>query len=129
MKANRAVVWFRQDLRLHDNEALTNALQRAKEVVPIFVFDERVFKGTTSYGFAKTAKFRAKFIIECVEDLRQSLQNLGIDLVVRIGKPEEEVAKLADQIDAKTVYCNIERTQEEVDVQDALEQNLWKVGK
>ncbi len=129
MKANRAIVWFRQDLRLHDNEALTNAVQRAKEIVPVFVFDERVFNGTTSYGLQKTGKFRARFIIECVEDLRNSFQKLGIDLVVRIGKPEMEVARLAEQIDAKTIYCNIERTQEEVDVQDALEQKLWKIGK
>ena len=113
--ANRAIVWFRQDLRLHDNEALTNAVQRAKEIVPVFVFDERIFTGTTAYGLSKTGKFRTRFIIECIEDLRNSFQERGIDLVIRVGKPEIEVAKLAEQIDAKTIYCNIERTQEEVE--------------
>ncbi len=31
---HRAIVWFRQDLRLHDNEALTTALRMAEEVIP-----------------------------------------------------------------------------------------------
>ncbi|HRG08431.1 MAG TPA: SDR family oxidoreductase, partial [Cyclobacteriaceae bacterium] len=48
----------------------------------------------TSFGFPKTGRYRAQFIIESVHDLRQSLRKLGSDLIVRIGKPEE-VASLA----------------------------------
>lgn len=129
MKASRVIVWFRQDLRLHDNEALHNALARGKEIVPVYVFDERQFQGSTSYGFRKTAAHRAQFIIESVKDLRNSLRQLGIDLLVRIGKPEEEVVKVSEATQAAWVFCNIERTQEEIDVQDALEQNLWSIGK
>lgn len=129
MKANRVIVWFRQDLRLHDNEALKNALDRGKEIIPVYVFDERQFEGTTSFGFRKTAAFRARFIIESVKDLRNSLRQLGIDLVVRVGKPEEEVTKVSEETQAAWVFCNIERTQEEIEVQDALEQNLWGIGR
>ncbi|MCB0627403.1 MAG: deoxyribodipyrimidine photo-lyase, partial [Saprospiraceae bacterium] len=43
MDQKRAIVWFRQDLRVHDNEALTEALRHADEVIPVYVFDERVF--------------------------------------------------------------------------------------
>ncbi len=123
---NRIIVWFRQDLRIHDNEALDYALERGDEVIPVYVFDERMFKGVTKYGFPKTGKYRAKFLIECVEDLRASFQKLGTELIVRVGKPEEEIYKIACQTEASWVFCNRERMQEEVDVQDALERNLWK---
>ena len=128
MKRDRVIVWFRQDLRLHDNEALTDALKSANEVLPIYVFDERVFKGHTRFGFHKTASHRAQFIIESVQDLRASLQKLGSDLIVRVGKPEEVIANIARQIKSSWVFCNRERTTEEVAVQDALEKNLWAIG-
>ena len=64
MSLRRAIVWFRQDLRLHDNEAIANAMKMADEVLPVYVFDERIFKGRTRwFDFPKTGKFRAKFII------------------------------------------------------------------
>lgn len=124
----RAIVWFRQDLRLHDNEALSTALRMAEDVIPVYVFDERIFQGETRFGFRKTGRFRAKFIIESIEDLRQSLRRMGTDLVVRVGKPECVLAEISQEMKCAWVLCNRERTQEEVQVQDALEQKLWGKG-
>lgn len=124
----RALIWFRQDLRLHDNEALTTALRMADEVVPVYVFDERVFKGQTRFGFPKTGKFRARFLLESVENLRANLRTAGSDLIVRVGKPEYIVPEIAREIKASWVLCNRERTYEEVLVQDVLEQKLWSIG-
>lgn len=125
---NKAIVWFRNDLRVHDNEALTEALRMADEVVPVFVFDDRVFNAKTSFGFDKTGRHRAQFVIECIEDLRKSFQKLGSNLIVRTGITEDEVFEIANQIKASWVFCNRERTQEEVEVQDALEKKLWTQG-
>lgn len=124
----RAIVWFRQDLRLSDNEALTDALAQAFEVIPVYVFDTRIFKGSTEYGFPKTGVHRARFILEAVKDLQRSLKKLGSDLVIRIGRPEEEVFSIAQQVRSNWVFCNRERTPEEVDVQDQLERKLWSIG-
>ncbi len=124
----RAIVWFRNDLRVHDNEALTHGLRMAEEIIPVFIFDDRIFKSNTRFGFAKTGKFRAKFIIECVEDLRSNLQKLGCNLVVRSGLPEQVITDLVMEYKCSWVTCNRERTQEEVRVQDALEQKLWGKG-
>jgi len=124
----RAIVWFRSDLRLHDNEALTSALRMAEEVIPVFVFDDRIFKGKTRFGFPKTGKFRTKFILECVADLRNNLKNAGSDLVVRSGYPETILPELARDFKASWVICNRERMREEVTVQDGLEQKLWAQG-
>lgn len=124
----RALVWFRSDQRLHDNEALSDAVNIADEIIPLYVFDERVFNGETSFGFPKTGLHRAQFIIDSIKDLRSSLKSLGANLIVRIGKPEEIIAELCRNHKADWVYCNRERTSEEVQVQDELEANLWTIG-
>lgn len=129
MYKKRGIVWFRQDLRLHDNEALTEALDYTDEVVPVYVFDERLFKGHTSrYGFRKIGHHRAQFIIESVDALRKALREKGSDLVIRVGKPEEEVYELAKLVKPNWVFCNRERTRDEMAVQDELEQRLWTIG-
>ena len=69
MKRKRVIVWFRQDLRLHDNEAFQDAIRSGEEVVPVFIFDERVFMGKTRFGFPKTGVHRSQFIIDAVADL------------------------------------------------------------
>jgi len=129
MEKRRAIVWFRQDLRVHDNEALTEAINHAHEIIPVYVFDERVFRGSTRwFGFPKTGRYRAKFIIESVRDLRLSLRELGSELIVRVGKPEEILFDLAHKVKSSWIFCNRERTAEEVFVQDTLEKKLWSIG-
>jgi len=128
-RANKtAILWFRNDLRIHDNEALQDALLSAEYVIPVYIFDPRVYFSKTKFGFSKVGKYRAKFIIDSIQDLKSSLQKLGSDLYIRIGNPEEEIFELARQVKSSGVFCNRERTQEEVDVQDAIEHNLWTIG-
>ncbi len=128
MKRQRVIVWFRQDLRLHDNEALTDAIKSGEEIFPVYVFDKRNFNTKTRYGFGKTGKYRARFILESVQDLQKSLRKLGSDLIIRYGITEDEIFKIAQEIKSSWVFCNRERTQEEVEVQDALERKLWSIG-
>ncbi len=126
---HNAIVWFRNDLRIHDNEALTEALNRAETVIPVYVFDERIFFAENSIGLRKTEKFRANFIIESVADLRKNIMSRGGRLIVRIGKPEDILYDLARKYQSSWVYCNRERTHEEVLVQDKLEKKLWTIGR
>ncbi len=123
-----AIIWFRNDLRIHDNEALTKAITDSNVVIPVYIFDERIFNGKTKFGFRKTDIFRTKFIIESIICLRKKLQKLGLDLLVAIGKPEDIIFNLAKENKSSWVYANRERTAEEVEVQDALEANLWTIG-
>ena len=126
---NKALVWFRQDLRLHDNEALSNALKQADEVIPVYVIDPRVFLDKTPIGYPKTGVFRIKFILESLQNLKDNLQSRGADLIVRTGYPEEVLFNLVRDLDASWVCCNRERTSEEVTVQDRLEKQLWTIGR
>ena len=56
MPEKKGIVWFRQDLRLHDNEALWEALHVCDEIIPMFIFDERALFGKSKYGFNKLGK-------------------------------------------------------------------------
>lgn len=124
----RAIVWFRNDLRLHDNVALTEALSSAIEVIPVYIFDNRWFHSETSYGFPKVGPHRTRFIIESIQELRQNLRRHNGDLVVRVGKTEHILFELAKKVKSSWIFCNRERTPEEVSIQDALEEKLWSIG-
>ena len=114
--------WFRNDLRLYDNEALVQATKEGN-VIPIYIFDERQFIDTP-LGFKRTGAFRAKFLIESVENLRKNLQKIGSDLVIRIGKPEEILAKMAADLQVAAVYASKEVTQEETTIEASLSKRL-----
>ncbi|KAL8143053.1 hypothetical protein V2J09_016085 [Rumex salicifolius] len=107
------IVWFRSDLRVHDNECLNSASNESMSVLPVYCFDPRDY-GKSSSGFDKTGPNRASFLIEAVADLRKSLQARGSDLVVRIGKPETVLVELAKSIGADAVYAHREVSKEEV---------------
>ena len=128
MENRKCILWFRNDLRLHDNEALLEASTNCQDIYPVYVFDTRVFSGTTSYGFKKTDRYRSLFILEAVTELKASLQAKGSNLIIRVGHPEEEILEIAKMLKTNWVFCNRERTYEELHVQDRLEQSLWEIG-
>jgi deoxyribodipyrimidine photo-lyase len=82
-----SVVWFKTDLRLHDNETLIKAITESDSIIPVYCFDEAQF-GTTKFGFQKTGSFRAQFLLESLEDLDRNLRAIGSGLVILKGKPE-----------------------------------------
>lgn len=123
MSTSRILIWYRNDLRIHDHEPLHQALQQHAQVIPFYCFDLRQF-GQTSFGFPKTGAFRAQFLLESVIDLRRSLRSLGSELVIREGNPEQIIPELVKQWEIKAVYYHQEVTTEELAVETALEKNL-----
>ncbi|AQG81812.1 DASH family cryptochrome [Spirosoma montaniterrae] len=120
----RILYWFRNDLRLHDNEGFARAVADADAVLPVFVFDLRWFKDHNELGFTKTGVYRTNFLIEAVTDLRRSLQANGADLIIRVGNPATVLADLAETIGAEAIYASKEVTQEETDVESDLSKQL-----
>jgi deoxyribodipyrimidine photo-lyase len=84
----RAIVLFTRDLRLHDHAALHSAVDIAEEVVPLFVFDDRLRQHRWSTA-------REAFLLESLADLRSALRERGGDLVVRHGDPVDETLRVA----------------------------------
>ena len=123
MTKQRILIWYRNDLRVHDLLALDEAVQQGADIVPVYCFDDRDF-GQTSFGFPKTGSYRAQFLIESVADLRSSLQKLGSNLVVRRGLPEEAIVAIAEQLKVDRVSYSKEVTSEEKQVEKKLRKAL-----
>ena len=119
------LVWFRNDLRIHDNEVLLEATRKGDAIVPVYCFDPRHY-GPTLYGTRKTGPIRAQFILESVADLKRNLQALGGNLITLMGKPEELIPQLAVQYGVNEVYHHREVATEEIGVSERVETALWK---
>ena len=119
----RVLLWLRNDLRLHDHEPLHRAIEQGADVILLYCFDPRHF-GETSFGFKKTGSYRAQFLLETVADLREQVQALGSDLLVRQGKPEDEVPTIAEALKVDAVYWHEEVTSEEITVEKGVEEGL-----
>ncbi len=92
-----ALLWFRRDLRLADHPALTRALHDYERVVPVFVLDDALLRGR----FASAP--RTAFMLGCLRALDADLRARGSGLVVRRGRPEEQLAALAAEAGAGAV--------------------------
>jgi len=113
------IVWFRNNLRTTDQQSLTQATAGDLPVIGLYCFDPRQFE-MTDYGFRKTEKFRAKFLIESVTDLKHQLEKLNIPLIVRHAMPEDALAHIADNFTIKELFYQREWTQEEHEVEQAV---------
>jgi len=101
MKKEKALVWFRRDLRDHDHAALSAALAGAPEVYCAFVFDSEILD-------ALPARYdrRVHFIRESLVELDAALRAKGGGLVIRHGRATEEIPLLAKELGVSTVYAN-----------------------
>ncbi len=95
-----AVHWFRRDLRVSDNTALSEAVQRAERVVPVFILED-AFRTGPDVGAARLA-----FLLRSLDSLRKNLAELGYPLVIRRGRSEVELPRLCAELGAQAVFCN-----------------------
>lgn len=121
-----ALVWFKTDLRIGDNETLVKAIAQSKEVIPVYCFDESHFE-TTEHGFKKTGSFRAQFLLESLQDLDVKLRELGSGLRIVQGKPEVEIPKLVQEYKVQKVFAKREVAFEEKQTEKKVELELFKL--
>ena len=113
-----SLLWFRYDLRVHDNETLVQAAEHGP-VLPVYCFDPRHYR-MLPQGFRKTDAKRVKFLLESLIDLRLKLSALGSGLLVVVGKPEEILPGLCAEHAIDRVFVQAEITKEETDAERAV---------
>jgi deoxyribodipyrimidine photo-lyase len=126
MSDRTILVWFRNDLRVHDNEILLEAVRKADKVLPVYCFDPYYFR-TNASGNPKTGGLRARFLLESVADLRKNLRSLGGELIIRVGSPAGILPKLAEEFQVNEVYHHREVAYEETEISEQVEAALWKM--
>jgi len=120
------LVWFRNDLRTHDNEVLHSAIQKADFVIPVYIFDSRYYQDNEN-GFHNTGDLRRQYTYYTVKALKEKLQSLGGDLLTYEGLPEEIIPHLVQKYDVDEVYHHREVAKRETDISEWVEAALWKI--
>lgn len=92
------VIWFRRDLRLADNAALTAATETGRPVLPVFVLEEG-----TAAALGGAARW---WLHHSLEKLKKALAGLGLTLVIRRGDAAQVLVELARDCGAAAIHWN-----------------------
>lgn len=117
---SRALVWFRNDLRVDDHPALAAAAAACEEVVAVYVWEERC-EAAGAGGVPRMGPRRQRFLVEAVGELREALAARGGVLLEGTGRAEEVVPGVAAACGCDAVYAHHEHTWEEAEVERAVE--------
>lgn len=120
------LVWFRNDLRVEDNHSLYKACQKTGKVIGVYFLDPRQFE-TNKYGFKKTEKYRAKFLLETLRNLKKNLEEKNISLLIYHDFPETIIPKLIADYSITTIFLQKEWTKDEVRVDNSVKGQISKV--
>jgi deoxyribodipyrimidine photo-lyase len=101
MKESISIHWFRRDLRLEDNHALSRAIQSGKPVLCIFIFDRKILD-----KLEDKADKRLSFIHSCLQSIHSKLKELGSGLKTYYGEPLEIWKTIIQEHSVSDVFCN-----------------------
>ncbi len=97
------LMWFRRDLRCHDNAALYRALRACRQLHCVFVFDRAILDGLPR------ADRRVEFIRESLVQLDARLRELAgtpaAGLIVRHAVAVHEIPRLARELGVQAVFA------------------------
>ena len=92
------IYWFRQDLRLHDNPALTAAANTGKPIIAVYILDQNP-KNEWSMGSASLW-----WLHHSLTELSHSLSVLGVRLILQRGNVLNELEKIINETQADALY-------------------------
>lgn len=96
-----SIFWFRRDLRFIDNTGLYYALKEAKDVLPIFIFDNNILD-----KLEDKADARVEFIQSILASMNEELAAKGSGIKTFYSTPLEAYKQLIDEYEIEAVYTN-----------------------
>ena len=93
--------WFKKDLRTFDNEALNEALKRGN-VIPIYVVETDLWK------LPDHSSRQWEFVRESLIDLKNSLNDIGLKLIIRVGNIEDVIKEFMERFHVESIYSHEE---------------------
>lgn len=97
---DKALLWFRRDLRLDDQAALYHALRSARQLLCCFVLDTEILDALPR------ADRRVEFILQALSQLDAALRARGGALIMRHGRAAELLPQLAAELGVQAVFAN-----------------------
>ena len=96
MEDKLGIFWFRQDLRLHDNLALSDITKKCNKIIPIFIQDDEAKLGSASKWW----------LYHSLESLDKSLKLKKSKLYYFRGKPLKILKQLVDEYNILNISWN-----------------------
>ncbi|MCX7988559.1 MAG: DNA photolyase family protein [Thermodesulfovibrio sp.] len=97
---NRAIYWFKRDLRIDDNKAFWQACQNSKELIPVFIFIPALLQRFKSYDS------RLGFIVEGIKYLSKQIKKIGGRLFCYHEEPMIIFHYLIDKYKPEAIFTN-----------------------
>mgnify|MGYP001448221477 FL=1 len=107
------LVWFRSNLRVEDNTSLSKAIRDSSRVIGYINIDPTIFE-LSNYGFKKTEKFRTKFLLESIQDLKKQLNDINISLIITNQDFETSINSIIEKYNVRSIYMQKEWTRDEL---------------
>ena len=126
VEENNSLIWYRNDLRVDNHSGLFNAIRNSDKILGFYCFNPKMFE-LNELNFHKTNNYRAKFLIESVENLKTELKKNNISLIIKIGDPVEELTNIISKKNINHVYFQNEWTEEEVQEEKSLKNKCDRV--
>ncbi len=91
--------WFRKDLRLTDNPALSSAAESGHPILTVYILEDGYSDPWAPGGASRW------WLHHSLKALDQYLKTLGNRLILRRGRPQEVLRELVTETCATAVYC------------------------
>ncbi|MDP1978310.1 DASH family cryptochrome [Undibacterium sp.] len=98
------IYWFRNDLRLADNQALIRACQHAENLVFVYCLPSATLQAQR-WNLPHPGLHRQRFVESALADLSQQLHAMGSQLLEVSMSAVEFLPLLARELGSKVVYC------------------------
>ncbi len=119
----RIMLWYRNDLRVHDHEALHCAVREGAQILPVFI-DSPTLGRHPLPGNPHIPSFRRKFRLESLIELDQRWREWNGSLVVMSGEPDQVIPHLCAKYGIDEVFLNAEASDDEYRQYQQLARNL-----
>jgi deoxyribodipyrimidine photo-lyase len=114
------VFCFRNDLRLHDNLALQQALAVCDQLFLVYAFEDRIWKSKhNQIGF-----FRAQFLLESLYDIEKGISQVGGSMTYIFGNIEDSIPPFMDEVHADICFLSEENAWNEKEAENSLSQKV-----
>jgi len=117
------LVWFKNDLRLHDNESLCNAIATGMPLLFLYCIDSNLYR-PLALGFRKAGANRAIFLKQALEDLKTRLENKGAHLVIEYGMVPAIIEKYVNNYSITHIFAEQEYAWEELLQMNAVKKKI-----
>jgi deoxyribodipyrimidine photo-lyase len=124
---NKAIFWFRNDLRLQDNQALSDAINQSKNLLLIYIVNPDDYR-INKIGLNKTGSFRSQFLGESVLSLQSNLKKIGSQLYIFRGEPCTVICKLMEECQIDALFASKELAYDELKLETNIQISLDRLN-